>query len=102
MRPSVQTIQTVLPPEQMQALIERASKAGTTPEVYVIGLINAHLNNDSVIVEELNPQAKAMQAVLQRSAERMKDMPISGETKDTLEMIRKARAGEMWGYEPSE
>lgn len=47
--------------------------------------------------EKPNPQGQAMLAVLARSAERLKDMPVSGETKDTLEMIRRARAGEMWG-----
>ncbi|MCY7392517.1 MAG: hypothetical protein LH647_13835 [Leptolyngbyaceae cyanobacterium CAN_BIN12] len=49
--------------------------------------------------EEPDPQGQAMIAVLTRSAERLKDMPVSGETKDTLEMIRRARDGEMWGYE---
>ena len=51
--------------------------------------------------EEPDPQGQAMLAVLARSAERLKDMPVSGETKDTLEMIRRARDGEMWGYEPT-
>lgn len=56
-------------------------------------------NGEPSATEELDPQGKAMLAVLERSAERLKDLPVSGETKDTLEMIRKARAGEMWGYE---
>jgi hypothetical protein len=43
-----------------------------------------------------------MLAVLRRSAERHKDMPVSGSTEETLKMIRRARAGEMWGYEPTE
>ncbi|MBP6823444.1 MAG: hypothetical protein KA368_17980 [Acidobacteria bacterium] len=56
-------------------------------------------NGVTPAVEELDSQGKAMLAVLERSAERLKDLPVSGETKDTLEMIRRARAGEMWGYE---
>ena len=47
----------------------------------------------------LDPQNEAMLAVLARSAERQKNMPVSGDTKETLEMIRRARDGEMWGYE---
>jgi len=58
------------------------------------------LNGATTTPEELDPQGKAMLAVLERSAERLKDSPVSGETKDTLEMIRRARAGEMWGIEP--
>ena len=48
------------------------------------------------------PRNEAMLAVLQRSAERMKDVPVSGTTEDTRKMIRAARGGEMWGYEPTE
>ena len=59
-------------------------------------------SNGTTTPEELDPQGKAMLAVLERSAERLKDSPVSGETKDTLEMIRQARAGEMWRYKPAE
>lgn len=45
---------------------------------------------------------EAMFAALQRSTERMKDVPVSGTTEDTLKMIRAARGGGMWGYEPTE
>ena len=58
-------------------------------------------NTATTATEEPDPQGQAMLAVLARSAERLKDLPVSGETKDTLEMIRRARDGEMWGYEPA-
>lgn len=45
---------------------------------------------------------EAMFAVLQRSAERMKDVPITGTTEETLTLLRAARNGEMWGYESTE
>ena len=45
---------------------------------------------------------EAMFAALQRSAERMKDVPVRGSTEETLRVIRQARGGEMWGYEPIE
>ena len=48
------------------------------------------------------PRNEAMLAVLQRSAERMKDVPVSGTTEDTRKSISAARGGEMWGYEPTE
>ncbi len=45
---------------------------------------------------------EAMLSALERSRERLKDMPVSGSTEETLKMIREARAGKMWGYEPTE
>lgn len=48
------------------------------------------------------PRNGAMLAVLQRSAERMKDVPVTGSTEGTLKQIREARAGAMWGYEPTD
>ena len=42
-----------------------------------------------------------MIAALRQSAERLKDVPVSGSTAATLGIIQKARAGEMWGYEPT-
>lgn len=52
--------------------------------------------------ETTSPHNEAMLAVLRRSAERRKDMPVSGATEETLKIIRAARGGEMWGYEPAE
>ena len=50
---------------------------------------------------QLPPRNEAMIAALRQSAERLKDVPVSGSTAETLGMIQKARAGEMWGYEPT-
>ncbi len=52
--------------------------------------------------EPTQPRNEAMFAVLQRSAERMKDVPVTGSTEGTLKIIREARAGAMWGYEPTD
>ena len=43
-----------------------------------------------------------MLSVIKRTSERLKDMPVRGSTEETLKMIREARAGKMWGYEPTE
>jgi hypothetical protein len=48
------------------------------------------------------PRNEEMLATIRRSRERLKDMPVRGSTEETLLMIRKARAGEMWGYEPTD
>ncbi len=48
------------------------------------------------------PRNEAMLSALERSRERLKDLPVSGSTEETLKMIREARAGKMWGYEPTE
>ena len=45
---------------------------------------------------------EGMLAVLARSAERLKNMPFSGSTEDSLKILHEGRAGEMYGYEPTE
>ena len=45
---------------------------------------------------------EAMLAVLARSAERLKRMPFSGSTEDSLKILHEGRAGRMYGYEPGE
>ena len=48
------------------------------------------------------PRNEKMLGIIRESRERMKDVPVSGSTEETLKMIRRARAGEMWGYEPTD
>lgn len=48
------------------------------------------------------PRNEAMFAALQSSAERLKDVPVSGSTEQTLAIIRAGRAGAMYGYEPTD
>lgn len=91
-------------PEIIQALIAQAAASGLTVNDYLarlLGLTNGHDAKPSLAgVREETPQCnEAMLAVLQRSAERMKDLPVSGSTEETLKMIRRARGGEMWGYD---
>lgn len=52
--------------------------------------------------QEQQPRNEAMLAVLARSAERLKKMPFSGSTEDSLKILHEGRAGEMYGYEPTE
>ena len=59
-------------------------------------------NGETSKPEAPQPQNEAMLAVLARSAERMKDFPVSGSTEETLKIIREGRAGRMFGYEPTE
>jgi hypothetical protein len=49
--------------------------------------------------EEKPRRNEAMFAALQSSAERLKDVPVSGSTEQTLRIIREGRAGAMYGYE---
>ncbi|MGH9843605.1 MAG: hypothetical protein ACREEM_33125, partial [Blastocatellia bacterium] len=51
------------------------------------------------LAQDPRPRNEAMFAALQRSAERLKDVPVSGSTEDTLKIIREGRAGAMYGYE---
>ena len=57
--------------------------------------------SDAEIAEAPPPPNYAMLEALRRVSERSKDMPFtSGD--DTLKMLREARAGAMFGYEPAE
>ena len=57
---------------------------------------------DSSTHQDVQPRNEVMLAIIERSHERLKDMPVRGSTEETLKMIRRARAGEMWGYEPTD
>ncbi|MGH9427271.1 MAG: hypothetical protein ACRD2L_13320, partial [Terriglobia bacterium] len=52
--------------------------------------------------QEAPPRNEEMLAIIRSAHERLKDMPVRGSTEETLKMIRRARAGEMWGYEPTD
>lgn len=45
---------------------------------------------------------EAMLAVIRKTQERLKDLPVSGSTEETLKLIREARGVAMWGYEPTD
>ncbi len=82
----------------LHQLQEKAKVMGLTLDA----LLKPLTEIDNIRKEDSPPRNEAMLAVLQRSAARMKNVPVSGSTTETLEMIRTARGGEMWGYEPTE
>ncbi len=95
-------------PEVVQAIVAQAAARGLSVNDYLrhlLGLANdtgAELAMSEEPQQEKPRRNEAMLAALQRSAERLKDMPVRGSTEETLQMIRRARAGEMWGYEPTD
>jgi hypothetical protein len=94
-------------PEILQAIGAQAAARGLSVNDYLRNLLglNEKQGVDLALAEDQEPRPprnEAMLAVLRRCAERHKNMPFSGSTEETLEMIRRARAGEMWGYEPTE
>jgi predicted nicotinamide N-methyase len=94
-------------PEILQAIGAQAAAHGLSVNDYLRNLLglNEGQSADLALAEDHEPQPprnEAMLAVLRRCAERHKDMPVSGSTEETLKIIRRARAGEMWGYEPTE
>jgi hypothetical protein len=94
-------------PEVVQAIIAQATVRGLSVNDYLrqlLGLTNGHDAELAIAEahEETPPRNEGMLAVLRRSAERRKNMPVRGSTEETLKMIREARAGAMWGYEPTE
>ncbi|GEM_PF-1388264 len=94
-------------PDVARAIIVQATAKGLSVNDYLRNLLGLNTGAAAELAlagvsEEPQPRNEAMFAVLQRSAERMKDVPITGSTEETLKMIREARAGAMWGYEPSD
>lgn len=81
----------------LQALMAKAEAQGETLAALLQPLVEQGEPSPAA-----PPRNEAMYAVLQRSAARRKDMPVSGSTEETLKMIRRARAGELWGYEPTD
>ena len=98
-------------PEIVQAIIAQATTRGLSVNDYLrqlLGLTNGAgaelaLSEGSQPGNEEKPQRnEAMFAALQSSAERLKDVPVSGSTEQTLKIIREGRAGAMYGYEPTD
>lgn len=44
----------------------------------------------------------AMLEVLRRTSERLKAMPFSASTQESLKILREGRAGKLWGDEPTQ
>jgi hypothetical protein len=106
----VKTMNTTLDhiaPEIVQAIITQAEARGLSVNDYLRRLLGL---NDSAGAElaiadrrqEAQPRNEEMLAIIQATEELLKDMPVRGSTEETLKMIRRARAGEMWGYEPTD
>lgn len=100
-----------LAPEIVQAIVAQATTRGLSVNDYLRQLLGLTNGTGAELAlseappprsEEKPPRNEAMFAALQRGAERLKDMPVRGSTEATLKMIRRARAGEMWGYEPTD
>lgn len=72
---------------------------------YLRTMIAAKEESSEVLADESVEAAPtpnyAMLEALRKVAERSKDMPYT-DGKDSLKMLRQARAGAMFGYEPTE
>lgn len=92
--------------EVAQALVTKATSQGLSVNDYLRGLLgmsNGTAAAELVVADTLPvvpPRNEALLKTIEEVEERMKDMPVRGSTEETLRMIRRARAGEMWGYEP--
>jgi hypothetical protein len=91
-------------PEVVQAIVAQATARGLSANDYLRNLLGLEHEQDqeATTTEAPLPRNEAMFAALQRSAERMKDVPVSGSTEQTLKIIREGRAGAMYGYEPTD
>ncbi|MGH9899197.1 MAG: hypothetical protein ACRD63_00240 [Pyrinomonadaceae bacterium] len=90
-------------------LQQRAEAQGKTLDLLLREIVEstADYNDQNLVLgeshdESRSPRNESMLAVIRRNRERLKDMPVRGSTKETLRMIREARGGAMWGYEPAE
>ncbi|MDQ3009982.1 MAG: hypothetical protein M3X11_04685 [Acidobacteriota bacterium] len=83
----------------LQTLKAKAEEQGTTLDGLLETLI---AEKDGPTNGEQPLRNEGMLAALARSEERLKRMPFSGSTEDSLKILHQGRAGEMYGYEPTE
>jgi hypothetical protein len=98
------TINEQIAPEIVQAIIAQAAARGLSINDYLrdlLGLTGGE-RQELALAEEPQPRNEEMLAIIRRGRERLRDMPTRGSTEETLKIIRRARAGEMWGYEPTD
>jgi hypothetical protein len=98
------TLNEQIAPEIVQAIIAQATARGLSINDYLrdlLGLTGGD-RQELALAEEPQPRNEEMLAIIRRGRERLRDMPMRGSTEETLKMIRRARAGEMWGYEPTD
>ena len=98
------TLNEQIAPEIVQAIIAQATARGLSINDYLrdlLGLTGGD-RQELALPEEPQPRNEEMLAIIRRGRERLRDMPMRGSTEETLKMIRRARAGEMWGYEPTD
>jgi len=97
-------------PEIVQAIIAQATARGLSVNDYLRHLLGLDNGVGAELAMSEEPQQRneekpqrneAMFAALQSSAERLKDVPVSGSTEQTLKIIREGRAGAMYGYDPT-
>jgi hypothetical protein len=105
---SMERLKEEIAPEIIQALVAQATGSGLSVNDYLarlLGLADSGRPTElamAEVSEEPPLRNEAMLSVLARSTERLKEVPVSGSTEETLRLIREARAGRMWGYEPTE
>jgi hypothetical protein len=98
--------QEPIAPDVVQVLIAKATASGLSINDYLrrlLGLKNEQSADSATSepVEETPRPNDARLTALQRIAERQAKRPFT-KSADTLTMLREARAGAMWGYEPTE
>ncbi len=93
-------------PDIARAIIAQATARGLSVNDYLRQVLGLSEKPQELALAEVRedtpPRNEAMFAALQNSAERLKDMPVSGSTEATLQIIREGRAGAMYGYEPTD
>lgn len=98
-------------PEVVQAIVAQAAACDLSVNDYLRQLLGISNDAGAELALRAEPQAsdvaqplrnEAMFAALQRSAERLKDVPVSGSTEQTLAIIRAGRAGAIYGYESTD
>lgn len=91
-------------PDILQAIAAEATAHGLSVNDYLRHLLGLSNGTDTQPApvdtrQEAQLRNEQMLAILRETHEMLKDMPVRGSTEETLKMIRRARAGEMWGYE---
>lgn len=89
-------------PDIIQALVAKATASGLSLNEYLRNLLGLKDKRDAAKQDEATDQSEDTRlAALRGITEQQAKRPFTNST-DTVKALREARAGAMWGYEPTE
>lgn len=94
--------QEIIAPEIIQAIITQATARGLSVNDYLCEMLGLPTQELAMSGEPAPRPNEAMLAVLRETEEAFRKMTGGGSTAHSLNILHEARAGAMFGYEPTQ